>query len=125
MKKLDRRYLELTKSELKKLFREATSFCKWDEYERGYKIRDKNAALGMDYFLNKTIDKRGKLVVNSKDNLIRVDYKKLRNAVREVIDESYLLYYNINGTFRKYNARIDERNKTADSLYLKFLGSLN
>lgn len=114
--------IKLTKKEIKILFRSATGFCKWDEYERGYKIRNNNVTLGIDFFILQIVNIRND---SSKNTLIDIDYKKLYSAIRKVVDESYLLYYNINGTFREDKVKVTEKNVIADSLYTKFLKSLN
>lgn len=101
----------LSKKELKILFRKATEFCQWDEYEKGYKYRDNKTTLGIKDFVAKTLNNN----LQSR-NKLEVHYNQLHKAIREVIDESYLFYYNINGTFKARKAKSEERNKFADSL---------
>lgn len=119
MKLSSKTIVQITKRDIKKLFRMATEFCEWDEYEKGYKYRDNKTIIGIKEFLELILSKE----VQSR-NKLEVHYNQLHKAIREVIDESYLFYYNINGTFKERKAKVEERNKFADSLSEKFLNSL-
>ena len=113
------RKIFLSRKELRKLFRKATGFCMWDEYERGYDLRDSAASSGVNYYLNefeKTRKASGK-----KDKLHEIDIDHLIKTVRSVIDLSYSLYYNFNGTFREDKFSADEKNGIADRVYREFV----
>ena len=108
----------IQKKEIKQLFRKATGFCAWGEYELGYKLRDNSARSGIDYYLsefkkdNKTIDKK---------QLLKISYGHLFKVIRKLIDESYYLYYEVNGTFRKNKFKSFERNEIADKYFKEFI----
>ncbi len=108
----------IQKKEIKLLFRNATGFCAWGEYERGYKLRDISARAGIDYYLSefknnhKSIDKK---------ILLKIKYNHLFKVIREIIDKSYYLYYEVNGTFREDKFKASERNEIADKYFKEFI----
>ncbi len=119
MDKVPEKLVHISKRDIKKLFRLATEYCQWDEYEKGDKYRDNKTSLGLKEFLEQNLNTK----VQSR-NKLKVHYNQLHKAIRNVIDESYLFYYNINGTFKVKKAKVEERNKFADSLSGKFVNSL-
>ncbi len=106
------------KKEIKELFRKSTGFCAWDMYEKGYKIRDNHAKAGIDYYLS-TFKKERKAI--DKKKLLNISYNHLFKAIREIIDESYYLYYEVNGMFREDKFKVSERNEIADKKYNDFI----
>jgi len=115
------KYVNVQKKEIKQLFRKATGFCSWGEYEQGYKLRDNNAKTGIEYYLNEF--KQNHVSIDEKI-LFKVNYNHLFKIIREIIDESYFLYYEINGTFREDKYKPSERNAIADKKYKEFIKCL-
>lgn len=115
--KLKDREISLSKSEIKKLLKNATGFCKWDDFEKGFIIRDKNAQYGLDSFLIELKNSSHGLHSNN----IVLHYNNLLSAVRAVIDESYYLYYDLNGTFRADKFKNSECNEIVNRIFKKFI----
>ena len=107
----------LTKSGLIKLLRKATGFCQWDEYEKGYKLRDKQTILGVDYFIDSLKNEKSDYRRERREIYYEIKYTKLYKVIREIIDDSYWLYYNANGTFRKDKCTSAEKNEIANRFY--------
>lgn len=100
------------------MFRKATGFCSWGEYERGCKLRDNHAKAGIDYYF--TESKRNYKLIDKK-LLLKINYDHLLEMIREIINESYYLYYEVNGTFREDKFKASERNEIADNYFNKII----
>ncbi len=117
------KHVAITKSQLKKMFHQATGFCSWGEYERGDMLRDRYAMAGIDYCLNEFKIQNKKHI--KKNDFIKLEYGGLFKAIRDVIDKSYFLYYNANGTFREDRYKASEINDIADDACKQFLAGLS
>ena len=104
----------IQKNEIKQLFRKATGFCSWGDYEQGYKLRDNSAKIGIDYYLNELKKDHNPI---DKIRLLEISYDHLFKVIRKIIDESYYLYYEVNGTFREDKFKASERNEIADKYF--------
>ena len=103
MDKVPEKLVHISKRDIKKLFRLATEFCQWDEYEKGDKYRDNKTSLGLKEFLeqnlNTKVQSRNKLKVKA------LDYTSNDAFPRDPANKQSLITYMTNKWIDKVEAQ--------------------